>query len=74
MHTHESYSLKQQAKAMPQLFFYVLIWDSAVLRHRAGCSGGSRRGGGGGGGLRGLKTPPSARPAMNKLTYEYLIT
>ena len=32
-------------------------------------SGGSR-----GGGLRGLKTPPSARPAMNKLTYEYLIT
>ena len=28
------------------------------------------QGGGGGGGLRGLKTPPSARPAMNKLTYE----
>ena len=27
-----------------------------------------------GGGLRGLKTPPSARPAMNKLTNEYLIT
>ena len=23
--------------------------------------------GGGGGGLRGLKTPPSARPVMNKL-------
>ena len=23
-----------------------------------------------GGGLRGLKTPPSARPVMNKLTYE----
>ena len=26
-----------------------------------------------GGGLRGLKTPPSARPAMNKLTYDYMI-
>ena len=38
------------------------------LQHLEGTSGGSR------GGLRGLKTPPSARPAMNKLTYEYLIT
>ena len=33
------------------------------------CSGGSR------GGSKGSKDPPpSARPAMNKLTYEYLIT
>ena len=37
-------------------------------------SGGSRGGGGGGGGSKGSKDPPppppSARPVMNKLTYE----
>ena len=41
-----------------------------VICHRCRAVADPGGGGGGGGGLRGLKTPPSARPVMNKLTYE----
>ena len=34
------------------------------------CSVADPGGGGGGGGSKGSKDPPSARPVMNKLTYE----